>query len=140
VILNKNSKIWEYVIIRAKKGKLILGENSRLGPFTVVFTGEHGVFIGKDVMIAPHCVLAAGNHNFKQIGKPIIHSGSFSKGPIIIEDDVWIGANSIITDGIKIEKGAVIGAGSVVTKNVESFTIVGGNPAVFIGNRVEKYS
>ncbi|MCM8787247.1 MAG: acyltransferase [Candidatus Omnitrophica bacterium] len=54
--------------------------------------------------------------------------------PIVIEDDVWIGANSIILKGVTIGKGAVVGAGSVVTKNIPSFTLWAGNPARFIRN------
>ncbi len=61
-----------------------------------------------------------------------------SKGPIIIEDDVWIGTDSIILSGVKIGKGAVIAAGSVVVKDVLPYSIVGGNPAKFIKFRFEE--
>ena len=90
-------------------------------------------------MVAPHCVLASGEHNFKQVNSPILLGGNISKGPITIEDDVLIGANSVILDGVTIQKGAVIGAGSIVTKDVNSYDIVAGNPAVIIGNRMGKY-
>ena len=63
---------------------------------------------------------------------------SYSKGDIIIKNDVWIGANCIILDGITIENGAVIAAGSVVTKNVPAYAIVGGNPAKIIKYRFSK--
>ena len=58
-----------------------------------------------------------------------------SKGDIIIEDDVWIGANCIILSGVKISRGAIIAAGSVVIKDVAPFTIVGGVPARLIKER-----
>ena len=135
LIISKDAKIWEYAIIRSVVGKLELGENSRIGPFSVVFTGQKGIKIGRDVMIAPHCVIAAGNYNFKQIEKPMVKAKSFTKGPIIIEDDVWIGANCTVTDGVKIGTGAVIGANSVVNKDVKPYDIVAGNPIKVISNR-----
>lgn len=62
-------------------------------------------------------------------------SEAITKGPIIVEDDVWIGNNAIILSGITIGKGAIVAAGSVVTKNVEPYSIVGGNPAQLIKYR-----
>jgi maltose O-acetyltransferase len=53
--------------------------------------------------------------------------------PVFIEDDVWIGFNAIILKGVKLGKGAVVGAGSVITKNVEPFTVVAGNPQRVVG-------
>ena len=60
---------------------------------------------------------------------------SFSKGNIIVEDDVWIGSNCVILSGVKIGKGSIVGAGSVVTKDVEPYSIVGGSPAKLIKYR-----
>lgn len=137
IVLSKDSKIWEYVIIRVTgEGILEVGENSRIGPFSVLFTGKFGIKIGKNVMIAPHCVIAAGNHNYKDLNKPMVLAGSLSKGPIIIGDDVWIGANSTITDGVRIGNGVVISANSYVNKDVNDFDIVGGNPIKVIKNRL----
>ena len=62
---------------------------------------------------------------------------AWSKGPIIIEDDVWIGMNAIILSGVHIGQGAVISAGAVVTKDVEPYSIVGGNPAKLIKYRFD---
>ena len=140
LIMRNNSKIWEYVIIRSEPGILELGENSRIGPFSVLFTGDLGIIIGKNVMISPHCVIAAGSHNYKQVEIPMLFAGNICNGKIIIQDDVWIGANSVITDGVIIGMGAVIGAGSIVNKDVKPYDIVAGNPAIIIGNRKEKYS
>lgn len=87
-------------------------------------------------MIAPNCMLAGGNHNFDDISKPMREQGDNSKG-IIIEDDVWVGANCIILDGVCIRRGSIIGAGSVVTKNIEKFSIAVGNPCKVIKKRGE---
>lgn len=139
VILDKSSLICEYVIIRATSALLTVGKNTQIGPFSVFFTGEYGIVIGKDVMIAPHCVFAAGNHEYRNLELPMIAAGSYSNGPIIIEDDVWIGANCTITDNVVIGKGAIIAANSVVNKNVGSYDIVGGIPAKKISSRIKNY-
>lgn len=137
VKLSKGAHLWEYSIIRARSAELIVRENSHIGPFTVIFTAEHGVHIGSNVMIAPHCVIAGGSHNYKNIEKPMLFSDDFSKGPIIINDDVWIGANTTILDAVEIGEGAIIGANSLVNKNVKPYDIVAGNPAKKIGSRLK---
>lgn len=135
VVLAKNCLICEHVIIRPPTAKLIVGENSQIGPFTVVFTGHYGVSIGDNVMIAPHCVIAGGIHEYRNLNLPMIKAGDFSKGPIIIEEDVWIGANCTITDNVTIGRGAIVAANSIVNKNVKPYSIVGGVPAKEISTR-----
>ncbi|MGC8823989.1 MAG: acyltransferase [Bacteroidales bacterium] len=132
--LEKNVEIKEGVIIRTYNNPVFIGENTQINPYTVIYGGS-GVYIGKNVMIAPHCMIAAGNHDFTQTSVPMRFAGNISKGPIIIEEDVWIGANTTITDGVTIKKGAVIAANSVVNTNVEEYAIVGGVPAKVIGSR-----
>jgi acetyltransferase-like isoleucine patch superfamily enzyme len=73
-------------------------------------------------------MIAAGNHNFSRIDVPIMDQGNTAKG-IRIEDDVWIGANSVILDGVTIRHGAIVAAGTVVTNDVETFSVVAGVPA-----------
>lgn len=140
LVINKSSLICEYVIIRASDALLEIGNNTQVGPFSVFFVSHYGIKIGNDVMIAPHCVFAAGNHEYRNLDLPMIKAGSFSNGPIIIEDDVWIGANCTITDNVKIGKGAVIAANSVVNKDVAPYDIVGGVPAKKISSRIKTQS
>lgn len=135
--LSDSCLITEHVIIRAPKAPLLIGENSQIGPFTVILTGEHGIFIGKDVMIAPHCVLAEGSHEYRNLDEHMIRAGSFSKGQITIEDDVWIGANCTITHNVTIGKGAIVSANSFVNRNVAPYEIVGGVPAKVLTNRLK---
>ncbi|HSD07374.1 acyltransferase [Flavobacterium sp.] len=137
VVIDKSSLICEYVIIRATDAFLNIGKNTQVGPFSVFFVSHYGIKIGNDVMIAPHCVFAAGNHEYRNLDLPMIKAGSFSNGPIIIEDDVWIGANCTITDNVKIGKGAIIAANSLVNKDVASYDIVGGVPAKKISSRIK---
>jgi len=113
-----------------------IGENSFLNNFcTVIALGD--ISIGNNVMVAPMCSIISGNHNFDRVDIPMIEQGYSAKG-IVIEDDVWIGVNSVILDGVVVGKGSIIAAGSVVTKDVTPYTIVAGNPAKKIKNRFEE--
>ena len=93
------------------------------------------VKIGKNVMMGPEVIIYTTNHRFDSIDIPIIMQGETEKKPVLIENDVWIGSRSIILPGVKIGKGSVIAAGSIVTKNVAPYTVVGGNPAKTIKQR-----
>jgi maltose O-acetyltransferase len=93
------------------------------------------VNIGNDVMIAPEVYILHSGHNFDDKNVSMRFQGEKFYPKTIIEDDVWIGARSIINAGKVIGKGAIIASGTVVVKDVEAYTIVGGNPAVKIKNR-----
>lgn len=93
------------------------------------------VTIGNYVMIAPDCAIIGGDHIFDKVGVPIIFSGRPAIPKTVIDDDVWIGYRSIITAGVHIGRGAIVAAGSVVTKSVEPYSIVGGIPALFLKKR-----
>lgn len=134
ITIKKSAEIQEYVIIRTFENTVSIGEFTQINPFTVIYGGS-GVSIGNNVMIAPHCMIAAGDHDFQQTERPMRFAGSISKGPIVIEDNVWIGANCTITSGVRIGRDAVVAANSVVTKDVNPYEIVGGVPAKLIGNR-----
>ena len=92
------------------------------------------IIIGNNVLIGPNCVLRASNHEFSDVRIPIKAQGHRS-GRIIIEDDVWLGSNVVILPDVIGKTGAVIAAGAVVTKDVDSFCIVGGVPAKVIAKR-----
>jgi maltose O-acetyltransferase len=93
------------------------------------------ITIGKYVMIAQNVMIIGGNHNVSRTDIPMMLQGEGKQGPIIIEDDVWIGAGVIILTGIRVGKGSVIGAGSVVTKDIPEYSIAVGNPAKVIKSR-----
>jgi len=100
----------------------------------VLITTGGGVFIGKRTLIGYRTQILSADHKIPPRGEPFPVSGD-KYSPIRIENDVWIGANCIITSGITIGEGAVIAGGSIVTKNVEPYAIVGGNPAKLIRMR-----
>ena len=109
-----------------------IGVNSGIGMYSYIGT----VKIGCDVMIGEELIAISKNHEFRDINMPMWKQGWQEDRPIIIEDDVWIGSRVTILPGVKIGKGSIIGAGSVVTKDVAPYTIVGGNPAKEIRRRI----
>ena len=137
ITIGANAEIKDYVIIRTYEGRVTIGAYVQLNPFTVIY-GGNVIHIGNNVMIAPHCMIAAGNHDYVQTDVPMRFAGNLTKGPIVIEDNVWIGANSTVTDGVRIGREAVVAANSLVNKDVEPYTIVGGVPAKEIGRRKPK--
>ncbi|RXK81844.1 acyltransferase [Filimonas effusa] len=128
VRINKGVVLWA-----GYRGGIYIGDFSQLNPYTTIY-GD--VKIGRYVMIAPHVMLAGGGHGFDDISKPMMLQPSTNKGGIVIEDDVWIGANCTVVDGVVIGKGAIIAAGSVVVGNVASYDIVAGVPAKRIRSRL----
>jgi acetyltransferase-like isoleucine patch superfamily enzyme len=95
--------------------------------------------IGNDVMFASQVALVGGDHKIDNINGPINQSGRDEMRTIIIEDNVWIGHGAILMHGVCIGTGAVVAAGAIVTKDVPSNAIVGGNPAKIIRFRDQEH-
>ena len=111
--------------------KCSIGKNSGIG----INAKLGNVKIADNVMMGPDVVILTANHEFSKTDIPMILQGSQKEQPVFIGNDVWIGERTIVLPGVKIGEGAIIGAGSVVTKSVAAYTIVAGNPAKVIGNR-----
>lgn len=126
--LGVNSTIEEYSVLDNGVGEIIIGSHTRIGLRSTIIGP---VQIGNHVILAQNVVLSGLNHNYEDISLPI-HLQGVNVAPIIIEDNAWIAANSIITAGVTIGKHAIVAGGSVVTKNVPPHTIVAGNPAKII--------
>lgn len=130
LIVGNESVIDSFVKIKfvGGGGDIQIGNNSYINAGCVIYSGN-GVKIGDDVLVAANCTFAASNHEFSAVDKPIrLQRFKPSRGGIIIEDDVWIGANVVLLDGAIIRRGAVVAAGAVVSSVVEPFTVVGGSP------------
>lgn len=113
---------------------LVLGDNVDLAWGVIITTGGR-VEIGDRSLIGYRTIISSANHIIPPNKEKIFYSGHEPK-KVIIENDVWIGGNCVITAGVVIGEGAVVAAGSVVTKDVLPFTVVGGVPAKFIKNRI----
>lgn len=116
-------------------GDVVIGARTTINSCCVLYTGN-GITIGDDVAIAANCTFAPTNHAYGEKNK-LIREQRFlpSKGGIIIEDDVWIGAGCVLLDGAILRKGCVIGAMSLVRGEVPGYTIQIGNPLRQIGQR-----
>lgn len=140
IILGDNASIGKYSIIRGsgslkKIGKgLKVGKNFGCGDFCF-FGCTGGITIGDNVILGQNVRFHSSNHNFNRNDMPIKEQGINFKG-IQVESDCWIGAGVTILDGVKIGKGCVIGADTVVTKNIDDYCIVAGNPARIIKRRI----
>lgn len=111
-----------------------LGDNSGIGVDAWV---RADLKVGRDVMMGPQAIIYGRDHLFSDLSLPMNRQGMGEYVPIVIEDDVWIGARCTILKGVTIGRGAVVAAGSVVVRDVEPYTIVGGNPAKQISLRGE---
>ncbi|MGZ3900155.1 MAG: acyltransferase, partial [Bacteroidia bacterium] len=153
------------ILITNKDGEIVLegenyiGRNVEIGTAERVKIGSNSsiqdrcillgeISIGNFCIFAPNVYLSSGRHHYNYkpsfyikdqdslvVNNPDLHN-LYSK-PIIIEDDCWLGINVVVMSGIKIGKGSIIGANSVITKNVEPFSIMGGAPAKLIKKRID---
>jgi len=123
--IGENSTIEDFATVNNGVGAVTIGDRTRIG-LGCVLIGP--VSVGNDVMFAQNIVVSGLNHGYQEIETPPSLQPVETK-PITIKDDVWIGANAVITAGVSIGKHAVIAAGSIVTKDVPDFSIAAGNPA-----------
>jgi maltose O-acetyltransferase len=110
-----------------------VGDNSDLGLNVHIAGIDSGgeLYIGSNVIMAPEVKILTIGHNYGDITKPIKDQG-FYRSKVIIEDDVWIGTRAIILPGVKIGSGAVIGAGAIVTCDLEPYSVNAGVPCRII--------
>jgi len=123
-ITGKGCTIEDFVTINNGVGEVILGNNARIGMGNTLIGPLN---IGNDVIFAQNIVLSGLNHGYQDIHVPI-RNQAVTKSPIKIEDEVWIGANSVVVAGVTIGKHSVIAAGSVVTKDIPPYSVAVGNP------------
>ena len=126
--LGDYSVVESFACINNAVGDVIIGNHTRIGLHNTIIGP---VKIGNNVNLAQGITVTALNHNFSDSNKRIDEQG-VSTSPVIIEDDVWIGANAVVLPGVKIGNHCVIAAGAVVTKDVPPHSLVAGVPAKVI--------
>lgn len=133
IVLEDNVSIMPYnMLVSHENGKILFQEGAELGMFSRV-AAINKVTIGKNVITGPNVFIADYNHEYCDISKPIkLQGNQYKHGEIANEvsigEDSWIGTNVVIVGNVKIGKHCVIGANSVVTKNIDDYCVVGGNP------------
>lgn len=124
-VLGRRSVVESFCCINNAVGDVIIGDNTRIGLHSTVIGP---VKIGSNVNLAQGIVVTALNHNFIDCAKRIDEQG-VSTAKVTIGNDVWIGANATVLPGVTIGNHCVVAAGAVVTKDVPSYSLVGGVPA-----------
>lgn len=137
ILVGAHSVIDSFVKVKPAggNGDLFIGEHVVINSGCVIYTGQ-GIRIGNNVAIAANCTFAPVNHSYKDKSRLIREQGFLpGKGGILIEDDVWIGANCVLLDGAILRRGCVLGAGSVVRGELEAYTVYAGQPLCVVGKR-----
>jgi acetyltransferase-like isoleucine patch superfamily enzyme len=129
-------KIGKDVVIQATAiligdNKIEIGDGSWIGSYCNLRPVDHKIVIGKNVLIAQMVSIISDSHEYRDVNKPMKEQGIFG-ADIIIEDNVWVGCNSVILHGVRIGTGSIVSAGSIVTKNIPPYSIVAGVPAKII--------
>lgn len=136
-VLGAHSVIDSFVKVKPAggRGDVTIGEHVTINAGCVLYSGN-GIRIGNHVAIAANCTLAPVNHAYRRADLRIDEQGFLpSRGGIVIEDDVWIGANCVLLDGSVLRRGCVIGAGSVVRGEIQGYAVHAGAPLRAVGHR-----
>lgn len=134
IIIGSNVLIGRYSTLNVRGGTIEIEDFADIGEFCRIGTTTK-IRIGRYAIIAALCYIGAPNHKFDKKDVPILLQGTESRGGVTIGNDVWLGTRVTITDGVKIGEGAVIGAHSLVNKDVPPYTIAYGIPAKVVRNR-----
>ena len=136
IVVEEGAVIDSFVKIRPTigEGDVVIGARSQLNSGVMIYTG-YGVRLGKDVLVAAGVIFAPVNHQYRDRVRIRDQGFAPSRGGIVVEDDVWIGAGSVLLDGAVIRHGAVIGAMSLVRGEVPEWAVAVGNPLTVIGTR-----
>jgi acetyltransferase-like isoleucine patch superfamily enzyme len=132
IYIGDKFKVYQKVIIAIGKGEIHIGNNGLLGVGTYINCGDEKLTIGNNVAIAPFCKIFTNSHHYSEEELNIV---SYKNGDVIIEDNVLVGANTVILPGVRIGHGSVVGASSLVNKDVAPGTIVAGVPAILLKKR-----
>src|SRR5258708_9828615 len=137
IVIGAPSQVYDFVVIRAVggEGAIVSGDHCHINPHCTLYSGA-GIRLGDYVLVGPGCSIVPANHAFDRTDIEIRKQGFMpSKGGVVVESDVWIGAHCVLLDGAHVETGAVIAAGSVVSGRVGAHAVWGGNPCRFIRAR-----
>jgi virginiamycin A acetyltransferase len=116
-------------------GDITIGSDCRINSTCVIYCGN-GVSIGNDVLISAGTILIPADHAYLDSETPVRLQGFLAnKGGVVIEDDCWIGANSVLLDGAHLRRGVVVRPGTVIDREVPAYSVIGGNPFAILETR-----
>lgn len=134
VVLEEGVLVWVAPV--SDVPQLTIGRNSYIGRWGYLAAGAD-LTIGKNVLFGPNVHVTTVNHRMSRFDTPIREQG-YEKAPVMIGDNVWLGANVVVMPGVQIEEGAVVGANAVVTKSIPAGEIWGGVPARYLKTRIQQ--
>ena len=137
IVIGAHTRIYDFVVIRAVggTGDVVIGKHCYINANCTLYSGS-GIRMGDYVLVGPGCSIVPANHAIDRTDIEIRKQGFMpSRGGVVIENDVWIGANCVLLDGTYIESGAVIAAGSVVSGRVGARAVWGGCPLRILRSR-----
>lgn len=133
--VGRDVTIGNYATLTANGGRIRIGDNVHINRSNLINAVPNGdVLIGSDILFAPNVLLNASTHNYTSTEIPVIRQGTRG-ADIVLEDDIWFGANVVVLPGVRIHAHSILAAGAVVTKDVPPYVVVGGVPARIIKRR-----
>jgi acetyltransferase-like isoleucine patch superfamily enzyme len=121
-------------LIQSKVGSIEIGDECSIGGQSTL-SASGGIRLGKYVNVAGQCYIGGGRYHTDRTGVPMMKQGIYSRGPVVVADDVWVGAGARLLDGVHVGEGAIIGAGAIVAKDIPAYAIAAGVPAKIVGWR-----
>jgi acetyltransferase-like isoleucine patch superfamily enzyme len=120
-------------ILSCKNGDILVDDHANIGFNCEIFSGGR-VRLGKHALVAAYTYLVGGDHTYDRTDLPVLHQSRVARG-IEVADNVWLGAHVVVADGVTIGRDAIVGAGSVVRKEIPPFTVAAGVPARVVRDR-----
>ena len=133
-VFGETNIVYPNTTIRIDRGWMTTGKAVSFGPGTQIYEPREGLAIGDNCLLAGGVMICGVNHGYATRDIPMRDQPTKAEA-IVIEDDVWLGMGAIVLPGVRIGRGAVIGAGSVVTKDIPAYAIGYGIPCQVVGER-----
>ncbi|HXG89002.1 MAG TPA: acyltransferase [Vicinamibacterales bacterium] len=133
IVIGSGVFIGRNTILSCKNGDIIIDDQANIGFNCEIFSASR-VRVGKNILMAAYTYLVGGDHLFDRVDIPVLQQGRTARG-IDVDDNVWLGTHVVVTDGSRIGRDAIIGAGAVVVGEIAEFAIATGIPAKFVRDR-----
>lgn len=138
IAIGDNAIIGRNTTLSCKGGTIRVGEKANIS-VNCSFISESELIIGRKVLVAGHCyAIAGGNHGIARTDIPVVEQPCLTRGGVHIDDHAWLGAGVVVLDGVRVGRDAVVGAGAVLTRSIDPFTVAAGVPGRVLRHREEQ--